>query len=114
MLEVTKDLYCSILTAIVSQPLRHHNVPNDWKIVRVIQVFKDDGRNSSLHYRPTNLTSLLSKVLEHKIHSHAINFLYLTMSSSRISMISKRVFHVKRDLQASSSIFIHKLIFRGG
>lgn len=109
MLKETKELSSSILTAIFSRPLRHYHVPNDGKISKVIPVFRDGDRNSPLNYRSIRLTSI-SKDLEHINYSHIIKFLQLNNVIFTSLHSFRKGFFVRRNLLASSTIFIHKLI----
>ena len=47
---------------------------DDWKEANVSPIFKKGDKSQPANYRPVSLTSVCSKVLEHVIHSHLMNF----------------------------------------
>lgn len=71
-----------ILCLIFMQSLATSEIPDDWKIGRIVAVFKTGERTNPANYRPISLTSIPSKLLEHIISSHiathleSINFFY--------------------------------------
>ena len=62
------------LTLIFSASLKQGRAPDDWKEVNVSPIFKKGDKSQPTNYRPVSLTSVCSKVLEHIIHSHLMNF----------------------------------------
>lgn len=66
---------CPILSALFSQMLSLGCIPHDWRIAKVIPIFKSGERSSPLNYRPISLTSTICKLLEHIIHTQVINYL---------------------------------------
>lgn len=66
---------CPILCALFSQSLSSGCIPHDWRIAKVIPIFKSGERSSPLNYRPISLTSNICKLLEHIIHTQIINYL---------------------------------------
>ena len=63
-----------LLTLIFSASLKQEQTPDDWKDAKVTPIFKKGDKSQPANYRPVSLTSVCSKVLEHIIHSHLINF----------------------------------------
>ena len=63
-----------ILTLIFSASLKQGQTPDDWKEANVSPIFKKGDKSQPANYRPVSLTSVCSKVLEHIIHSHLMNF----------------------------------------
>ena len=49
-------------------------VPQDWRDAHVVPVFKKGDRHLPSNYRPVSLTSVVSKVMEHIIHSSVMRF----------------------------------------
>lgn len=66
---------CPIICALFSQSLSCGSIPHDWRIAKVIPIFKSGIRCDPLNYRPILLTCTFSKLLEHVIHSQIINYL---------------------------------------
>ena len=62
------------MTLIFSASLKQGKTPNDWKEAKVSLIFKKGDKSQPANYRHVSLTSICSKVLEHIIHSHLINF----------------------------------------
>ena len=63
-----------ILTLIFSASLKQGQTPDDWKEANVSRIFKKGDKSQPANYRPVSLISVCSKVLEHIIHSHLMNF----------------------------------------
>ena len=63
-----------VLTLIFSASLNQGKAPDDWKEANVSPIFKKGDKSQPANYRPVSLTSVCSKVLEHIIHSHLMNF----------------------------------------
>ena len=63
-----------ILTLIFLASLKQGQTPDDWKEANVSPIFKKGDKSQPAIYRPISLTSVCSKVLEHIIHSHLMNF----------------------------------------
>lgn len=75
ILKNTRDISCLFLQLIFNQSLSDGCVPTDWKIGRVIPVFKSGDRSLPDNYRPISLTCIASKLLEHIILSNVMNHL---------------------------------------
>lgn len=75
ILKNTKNISSVILTEIFSQSLSLGTLPGDWKVGKVVPVFKKGDRHSPDNYRPISLTCVASKIMEHCIYSHVIRFL---------------------------------------
>ena len=63
-----------IMTLIFSASLKQGKTPDDWKEANVSLIFKKGDKSQQANYRPVYLTCVCSKVLEHIIHSHLMNF----------------------------------------
>lgn len=64
-----------ILLHIFRQSLSSGQLPMDWKIAKVIPVFKNGSRQLAENYRPISLTCICCKLLEHIISSHLYSHL---------------------------------------
>ena len=47
-------------------------VPSDWKETLITPLFKKGERNVASNYRPVSHTSVVSKILEHIVHSSIV------------------------------------------
>ena len=63
-----------VLTLIFLASLNQGKAPDDLKGANVSPIFKKGDKSQPANYRPVSLTSVCSKVLEHIIHSHLMNF----------------------------------------
>lgn len=63
------------MTYIFSQSLLSCSLPKDFKVGKVVPLFKSGDMHSPLNYRPISITSVPCKILEHIIYSMLINFL---------------------------------------
>ena len=75
MLRGTAESMYPILTALFNCSLRQGVVPSDWKISNVIPIPKSGDPSLATNYRPISLLSLVSKVLEHLVHSKLLNYI---------------------------------------
>ena len=85
--------FTPILTLIFSASLKQGKTPDDWKEVNVSAIFKKGDISQRANYRPVSLTSVCSKVLEHIIHSHLMNFFRTTRSFVTNNMVSGNIDH---------------------
>lgn len=60
---------------IFRQSLSSGKLPDDWKIAKVVPIFKSGDKNSPKNYRPISLTCICCKLLEHIIASHVYSHL---------------------------------------
>lgn len=72
-----KSTSCSsiIPANIFQQPLDEGPVPINWKIRKVIPLYKSGNKHSLLNYRLTSLASILCKILEHILIFNLARFL---------------------------------------
>ena len=61
------SVIATVLQKIFSKSLSSHQVPEDWKKVLVILIFKKGDKESPTNYRPISPTCICSKLLEHII-----------------------------------------------
>lgn len=64
-----------ILHLIFLQSLETGTVPDDWKIAKIVPLFKSGNRTIPGNYRPISITSISSKLLEHIISSSLMTYL---------------------------------------
>ena len=50
-------------------------IPNEWKLARVIPIFKYGDRTDPNNYRPISILLILSKILERAVHSQLLDHL---------------------------------------
>lgn len=74
-LKSTKESSSLFLQVIFEQSLTTGLLPKDWKISKVVPVFKAGNRSDPSNYRPISLTCIACKLLEHVIYSHVASHL---------------------------------------
>ena len=71
--------YASHLTPIIhdifQSSVNSGQVPKAWKEANITAIFKKGNRAETSNYRPISLTPVISKLLEHIIHSHIMKAL---------------------------------------
>ena len=72
MLKGTAISVSPILAEIFNLSLSSGKVPHDWKISRIIPIFKSGDKKSVKNYRPISLQPIISKMLEKIIHKHIL------------------------------------------
>lgn len=70
VLKNTVSISSITLYHIFRQSLSSGKLPDDWKIAKVVPIFKSGDKNSPKNYRPISLTCICCKLLEHIIASH--------------------------------------------
>ena len=64
-----------VLAMIFQASLHQSVIPIDWKLARVVPIFKKGERHNPGNYRPVSLTCICSKLLEHIIYFHIFSHL---------------------------------------
>ena len=71
----TRHVICTPLAVLFRKMLELGVVPHDWKLGRVVPIFKKGDKKDPGNYRPVNLTSVLCKVLESLIRDRLLDHL---------------------------------------
>lgn len=69
LLKLGKPAICHLLADLFQQSIDTGCVPSDWKVARVIAIFKSGDSSNASNYRPISLTSTCCQLLEHIISS---------------------------------------------
>ena len=75
MLKATADTICKPLTKLFNFSLMKGKFPSNWKIARVMAVFKKDIKNNPSNYRPISLLSSVGKVMERVVFKYIFNYI---------------------------------------
>ena len=79
ILRLSADVVSPSLTKIFNQSLIQGIYPDDWKIAKVIPVFKNGARNDLNNYGPISIISAVAKIFGKLVHDQLlINYCYLT------------------------------------
>ena len=65
-------------------------IPNEWKIHRIVPIFKSGDRSSISNYRPISLLCNVSKVLEHIIFNKIIHHITISISPTQFGFLQRR------------------------
>jgi hypothetical protein len=68
---------CNPLTKIINASLETGHVPSEWKVTRVVPLFKSGKTTDLDNYRPISISPVASKILERAVHTQLYS--YLTM-----------------------------------
>ncbi|MDD9361971.1 MAG: reverse transcriptase family protein, partial [Anaplasma sp.] len=90
---------------LFSQSLTTGIIPEDWKMGKVVPIYKSGNKDSPLNYRPISLTSVPCKIMEHVIYSQVINFL----DSNHFFHPSQHGFRKGFSCETQLAIFLHDL-----
>lgn len=104
-LKNTSSFSSIILTKIFQQSLDTSTLPIQWKIGKVVPLFKSGQKTSPANYRPISLTSTCCKLLEHIIFSHLVNFL----ESNSFFTSAQHGFRKSLSCETQLISFTHKL-----
>lgn len=75
ILKNTVSVSSKILFYIFQHSLNTGLIPADWKIAKVIPIFKNGDKNIVGNYRPISLTCICCEMMEHIIASHVYRHL---------------------------------------
>ena len=64
LLKIAADILAPSLTKIFNKSLSTGIYPNDWKLARVVPVFKIGDRSDMINYRPISIISSAAKIFE--------------------------------------------------
>ena len=57
------------LTGLINLSLTLGNIPDEWKVAKVIPIYKSGTHDNPENYRPISILPVLSKMLEREVHS---------------------------------------------
>ena len=75
LLEGSRVIIAKHLTRIINASLQQRKVPNAWKCVRVIPLFKKGSTLNMDNYRPISVLPVISKVLERELRKELTEYL---------------------------------------
>ena len=74
ILRLAADELAPVLTRLYQFSHDQGTVPQDWRDAHIVPVFKKGERHQPSNYRTVSLTSVVSKIMEHIIHSSIMRF----------------------------------------
>ena len=85
MIRMAAPAIADSLTYIFNQAITLASFPDEWKIARVIPLFKSGHRNMPGNYRPISILPAISKIMERILYSQLYNYLteYGLLSSAQ-------------------------------
>ena len=81
----TPAAIADFLTYIFNQAITLASFPDEWKIARVIPLFKSGHQNMPGNYRPISILPAISKIIERILYNQLYNYLteYGLLSSAQ-------------------------------
>jgi len=89
---------------LFSLTLKHGCLPTDWKIHKIVPIFKSGDPSLVKNYRPISLLSNTSKVLERIIHTKIIDHISCQINSAQFGLM-KNCFTAQQLLLFLSEAF---------
>ena len=75
MIKDAASVLAASMTFLINMSMQTGLVPSDWKIAKVIPVFKSGNKSELDNYRPISVLPILSKLLEKFVHKQLIDHL---------------------------------------
>ena len=75
ILKLARPVIVDSLTFIMNLSLSTGVFPNDWKIAKVVPLYKGGDLKSTNNYRPISILSCVSKIIEKVVHKQLYSFL---------------------------------------
>ena len=69
------DIIATPITYIINLSLRLSQVPDDFKIAKVVPLYKKGDKNSEGNYRPVSILPVISKIFERVVHQQLSDYL---------------------------------------
>ena len=107
LLKIAADILAPSLTKIFNKSLSTGIYPNDWKLARVVPVFKSGDRSDMNNYRPISIISSVSKIFEKIVCDQFYEYL----SFNDLSHIINRDFDLPIALQR---LYLIRLVLMTG
>ena len=73
LLKTLSDELAPVLTVLFQASINQGILPQEWKKANVVPIFKKGERSKAENYRPTSLTSVICKMLEHVLCSQILD-----------------------------------------
>ena len=94
-----------VLTNIFRSSIESGVIPNKWKEANVCAIFKKGKKSDPSNYQLISLTCILSKLLDHIIHSHMMKH----FENYRVLNDSQHSFRAKRSTETQLILTIHDI-----
>lgn len=104
-LKGTKAYSSLFLLLIFQQSIDTGEIPDDWRIGKVVPIHKSGNSASPYNYRPISLTSISCKILEHILYSEIFHFL----DSNSFFSYAQHGFRKTLSCETQLIAFTHKL-----
>ena len=81
---------CDPLAHLFNVSVASGELPQEWKVHKIVPVPKSANRSSVSNFRPISLLCTVSKVLEHIVYSHIIEFVRPKISRCQFGFLKQR------------------------
>ena len=68
LLKIASDILASSLTEIFNKSLSTGSYPDDWKMAKVMPIYKHGKRTDLNNYRPISIISIVAKIFGRIVH----------------------------------------------
>ena len=86
ILKILCNDICRPLTYILNSSLKHSHYPKQWKISKVITLYKSGSKTEVGDYRPISLQNVLSKILERTVKLQLMQLFRIQFITTRKSI----------------------------
>ena len=94
-IKLAGPVLASHICTIINQSIREGVYPSQWKISKIIPLFKHGNRSDPNNYRPIAILSCVSKLLEKHVH----NALYKYLQNNKLLSSSQSGFRAQHSTQ---------------
>ena len=95
----------SPITYIINLSLSSSTVPSDWKMAKIIPIFKSGNSNDVDNYRPISILPVISKIQEKLVHRQLINHL----EDNNMLYSNQFGFRSKKSTEQAATYFIDNI-----
>ena len=106
ILRMCSESLAEPLCLIFQNSLDTGQVPRDWKLAKVVPIFKKGARGKPSNYRPVSLTSLVGKIMESLIRDKVTDHLI----TNALINLSQHGFMADRSCQTNLLEFLDKVL----
>ena len=101
LIKDSAEIIAEYLAYVINLSLRSGLFPNDWKIARVIPLYKSGPSDRLENYRPISVLPIMSKVIEKVVHKRLVDYL----EEHHMLADQQFGFHRKRSTELAVTLF---------
>ena len=101
LLRDSASILAKPLAYVINLSLRTGLFPDEWKLARVVPIYKSGTRDSFENYRPISALPIFSKVVEKIVHKKLVNYL----EEHKLLTNKQFGFRTKRSTELAATLF---------